>query len=262
MILREYIRTMLEMVTQADKIERLQPDDTLLVYHGTGGAYLPMIHGIDATQEHHRSYGGQRHEGLFVSTDPETALRFASSGQVVFEIETKAKALYGTDYSGNTAKKQIERGMPDPNELWQDKYPESFRPYLSTTLLQASEPQALLVGVVRPDHIKRVQWKGTWYDREELLDMMPEYHKPYERTPTKLERMPFDPTDGSISLDEFYEAVTNHIGGGHRKAEDTKRMFDLWTQRNPEELWQHIEDIGWRRGAAKELAQKIIEKHQ
>jgi len=208
-LLRSYIREALlkEALTQQEKILNLQPDDILLVYHGTGAAYLPMIHGIDATQEQHREYGGQRHAGLFVSTDPETARRFASHGEVVFEIEARASDLYGTDYSGVTNKDRIERGESDQNEYWKDKYPNSFRPYLTVTLLQGNEPQALLVGVVKPTDIKRVQFKGEWHTREELLDAMPEYHEPYATTPTKLKRRSFDITDGDISLDEFQKII-------------------------------------------------------
>lgn len=244
----------IEAVTQQDKILTLQPDDTLIVYHGTGGAYLPMVHGIDATREHHRSYGGPRHAGIFVTTDPDEAMRFASYGAVIIEMEVSVKDLYGTNWSGDTGKDQVAGSMPGPNELWRDKYPDSFRPYLTATLLQTSEPQALLKGIVRPDAISRVQYKGTWYTRDELLDMVPEYYKPSERTPTKLQRLSFDPTDGNISLDEFYEIVESEHDIKRFEAE---RAME-WRAKDPEKLFEMIVSLGWRHNAAKELSALII----
>lgn len=254
-LLKEYIQNILsEAITQLDKIENLQPDDILTVYHGTGASYLEMVHGIDATKEQHRSYGGPRHSGLFITTDPETALRFASYGEVVLEIEVLAKNLYGTDYSGRTAKHQVSQGMPSPNDIWRDKYPNSFRPYLTATLLQKSEPQALLVGVVKPTQIKRVQYKGKWYSREELLDAQPEYHKPYERKPTKLKRISFDPTDESISIDNFIQILSSELGMDESRI---SRTIQRWSNLELNDIIEKIEQFGWRRNAAKSLAQKI-----
>lgn len=256
-LLRTYVRIMLEAVTQVDVIERIQPEDTLLVYHGTGASYLPMVHGIDATREHSRSYGGPHHEGIFVTTDVNVADRFASYGKIIFEIEVKAKNLYGTDWSGNTADKQMDSGSRDPNEIWRDKYPESFRPYLTASLSSdGNEPQALLVGVVRPDDIKRVRWKDKWYSREELLNMQPEYNKPYEKTPTKLERMSFDPTDDSITLNEFFVLVAEMFGG--KNQDEVTAYIQRLAQRGYEYLVERIEDFGWRRNVATKIAREIL----
>lgn len=268
MLLAEYVRDFLsEEVTQKDKILNLQPDDYLLVYHGTGEAYAEMINGIDATREHHRSYGGPRHEGIFVTTDPAVAHRFASYGQVVLEILVQARDLKGTDYSGQTVEKQVGSGMENPDELWRSKYPNTYSPYLTATLLQDPEPQALLLGVVRPEQIKRVQWKGEWHTRENLLNAQPEYHKRGERTPVKLERSKIDPTDGSISVEEFFGAVGNiAYGEGHKKNnyESLEEMIGYWYERygDPredgyDEFLERIVDLGWRHNAAREIVGKL-----
>lgn len=253
-LLRHYIS---EAITQKEKILNLQPDDVLYVYHGTGETNAPMIHGIDATDTKPRSYGGPKHKGLFVTTDPEVALRFASYGQVVLEIKVQAKDLYGTDYGGNTASKQIEYGKEDPNKAWKDKYPNSFRPYLTLTLLQGHEPQALLVGVVRPSQITRVQWKGKWYSREELLKQKPKYHPPYAREPIELEDVGFDPTDGNIAIEEFYDILATIVG----KSDGLEKIVKAWAQRYKDdvvELSYKLENLGWRRSASVKIAQMLI----
>lgn len=252
-MLREYVHLILE---NNDKFGNLQPEDTLLMYHGTGESYLSMIHGIDATQEHHRVYGGPRHEGLFVSPDPETARRFASYGDVVLELEVKAKNLYGTDWSGNTAEKQIGQGRKDPNEIWKDRYPNSFRPYLSNTLSQGHEPQALFVGIIRPNDIRRVMWKGKWYSREELLEMAPEYYEPYSRTPTKLKKMSFDPTDADISIEEFYNIVSSMFS--YKDPDGVIKVINSWKSRGLEELQGKIESLGWTPYAARNIANRLL----
>lgn len=256
-LLRKYIdHLLMEAITQREIIEKLQPDDILTVYHGTGQSYLEMVHGIDATREHSRSYGGPRHEGIFVTSDPEEATRFASYGEVVLEIEVRAKDLHGTDYSGNTNKKQIKMGMKDPDEIWKDQYPESFSPYLTTTLLQSPEPQALLVGVIKPEQIKRVYYKEKWYTRDEFFDSEPEYHKAYERTPTKLKRLSFDPTDGSISIEE----MANIISKEHNiNVDRVANVVNSWKNvESIDSLIEKIEGLGWRRNAARELSKKIL----
>jgi len=127
--LRKYIRSLLkEDLLSEEDMANIQPNDIVTVYHGASETDLPMIRGIDATQVHRRSYGGQKHEGLFVSPNPELALRFSSHGSLVLEIKTLAKDLHGVDYGGNTAEKQVANGKQDPNELWRDRYPNSFRP--------------------------------------------------------------------------------------------------------------------------------------
>jgi hypothetical protein len=138
--------------------------NVLTVYHGTHLEQVAhLLNGFDATSEHVRMYGGPRHRGIFVAPTPEVARKF---GDVVIEIEVRAKNLHGTDYSGRTG-----RLHPDREKAWKDKHPTSFRPYLSQTLSQSNEPQALLVGLVSPKMTKRVLYKGQWYSRQEFLNL-------------------------------------------------------------------------------------------
>ncbi len=227
-VIREIL--LLEEISQKEKILNLRSDDVLTVYHGTHETDLEMIFGIDATRQKTRSYGGPKHSGIFVTTDLVTALRF---GKVVIEIESQASQLYGTDWSGVTAEKRIASGKSDPNELWRSRYPNSFRPYLSDSLLSSGEPQALLLGRVKPDNIKRIYWKGKWYTRDELIELSPEYHKPYEKTPSKLKNMSFDPTEGDITLDDFYNIVEKEFG--YSKEEILSTIS--WRAKDPEKAF-------------------------
>lgn len=255
-LLRKFVCEVLtEEITQRSTIEKLQPEDILTVYHGTGAAYLEMVHGIDATKDHHRSYGGPRHEGIFVTSDIDLAIRFASYGEVVLEIQVLAKDLHGTDFSGNTSKKQIKMGMQDPDKIWKNKYPESFSPYLSATLLQSSEPQALLIGIIKPQQITRVYYKDKWYSKEELFQAEPEYYKPYSNVPTKLKKLGFDPTDGSISIDEMISIISTNLD---IPIERVANVVDSWTKvLKDDRLVEKIESLGWQTNAANQLAKKL-----
>lgn len=156
---------------QVSLLSALKPNTKVRVFHGTSKVYLPMmINGFDAaTQEMVRHYGSSRHKGLFVSVDLDVAERFSNYGELILDLEVKAKNLHATDYSGNIWSKKEDT-------QWKDKYPNSFRPGLSYLLTEPSvESQALLVGMVGPRQIKRICWKdnikgkGKWYTRAELL---------------------------------------------------------------------------------------------
>jgi hypothetical protein len=166
--------------SQRKKIENAKPNDKINVYHGTRPVHLAsMMNGFDATKIQYRDYGGPKHAGLFISLDPDEALKFAGYGEVVLEIEVRAKQIHGTDYSGNIGRKQTKSGRMDPATLkWvSDTYPNSFRPYMAMTMLQSHEPQGLLVGLVSPRQIKRIRWapykKGSprWMTRREFMKL-------------------------------------------------------------------------------------------
>jgi 8-oxo-dGTP pyrophosphatase MutT (NUDIX family) len=158
----------------SDKFTRLKPNTMVTVYHGTSMmSVADLINGFDANEVVPRDYGGPRHAGLFVAPDIETAERFAHYGQVILEIKTQAKNLHGTDFSGRTGKEQ--RLQSDLSWI-DEKYPDSFRPYLTYTLNQANEPQALLRGLVKPNQIKRVRYKPygqepMWLTRKQFLNL-------------------------------------------------------------------------------------------
>ena len=158
------------LLTEAKKltgpvVEKLRPNDTVLVYHATISKYMQaFLNGVDTTQVMRRVYGGPKHPGLFVSPTFEGTHSFRGSGGVI-EFETKARNLHGTDYSGRTRKEQEGRGF---DFSFKDKeFPNSFRPYLSFTLSQSPEPQALHMGIIRPEDIKRVHYEGKWMTPDE-----------------------------------------------------------------------------------------------
>jgi len=70
-----------------------------------------------------------------------------------------------------------EQDMDAATREWiQGLYPNSFRPYLSMTMLQDPEPQGLLRGLVKPNQILRVRYKTygeepVWYTRKEFLNL-------------------------------------------------------------------------------------------
>jgi hypothetical protein len=155
--------------------DALQPDDKVLVYHGTSLSRVSeFVNGFDATRVVYRHYGGPKHAGVFVTPDVDVAARFANYGEIVLELSVRAKNLHGVDYSGNIGRKQdmqawVEEGL-------KKKYPRSFRPHLSDTMSQTVEPQGLLLGLVRPSQILRVRYKKhgqepVWYSRQEFLTL-------------------------------------------------------------------------------------------
>ena len=156
-------------------LHNLTPDEMVTVYHGTRLAHVEaLINGFDANNVRARDYGGPRHAGLFVTPDLETAVRFSSRGEIIFELEVRAKNLHGTDFSGNIGRRQ--EMSEKTRKFMQKDYPDSFRPYLSVTMLQKSEPQALLLGLVRPSQIKRVRYQAfnepaKWYTRSEFTKL-------------------------------------------------------------------------------------------
>lgn len=224
-----------------DLIKKIKPEDILTVYHGTSPSNIDMVRGVDATQEYYRHYGGPRHKGLFVAPDFENAKRF---GPLVLELEVPAKDLHGSDWSGFVSEQQVEQGKRDPDEIWKDKYPESFRPYLSSNLLAGGEPQGLYIGLIKPDYIKRVYFKDNWYSVEDL----------YKNKNVK--SLPFDPTDDSISLDDIKYAIM--------KAEDVdketvdkvlKRLID---NKKSDRLQELLEQLGWVKSVAKSITDRLL----
>lgn len=242
-----------------ERAKHLKPNDKMIVYHGTSKVYVPgMINGFDAaTQEVHRLYGGPRHVGLFVTLDPDVAARFAYYGEVVFELEVRAKNLHGTDYSGNI----LTRGQG--REL-QSLYPDSFRPGLSFTLLQKVEPQALLLGMVRPRQIKRIRWSEgfqgpyKWYTRKELLSKGIVVHgepgSGYGEHP--LEDWGIDLSSTRTTVPEFLDAVKRIHGG----ARDIDAVFRAYAAHGTDKLYDKLRYIfKFGAAAARALAKKLVD---
>lgn len=201
----------------------LRPDDVLTVYHGTPAFRIPdLINGFDSTMPQYRSQGSmdngpkQGYSGLYVTPDQQTARGFG--GGAVIEIVTKAKFLHGTNWEGQTGR---ESGRD--REL-KDEFPDSFRPYLSKTISQEREPQALLKGIVKPDHITRI-WTRTsdgWREqtREEYLREEPEFHVLHGQ-PVKVRSNPFSLHSPRISLDDWVREIARE-----ESPEDTHRRIE------------------------------------
>jgi hypothetical protein len=243
-------------------IERLKPNTRVRVFHGTSKVYLPqMINGFDAvTQEMARHYGGPRHVGLFVSPDIDVASRFSSYGEVVLDIEVKAKNLHGTDYSGSIAGKKED-------EAWKDKYPSSFRPGLSYSMLApGAEPQALLLGMVGPSQIKRIRWKEgihekpKWYTRSELLKknitIQGSPGSGYGEQP--LEDMALNLSSTRTNVKQLFKAIAANMGKGYT-VERVEGVFKAHARRGKDSLYEMLRyTFNFGEKAAKVLSSKLI----
>ena len=250
---------------QAAQLDALKPNDRLTVYHGTRLAEIfDLINGFDANKVHYRHYGGPRHAGLFVSPSEDLAERFSDRGEVILEIQTLAKNLHGTDFSGNIGR---EQHLNEKTQTWlREEYPDSFRPYLSMTMLQSSEPQALLRGLVSPHQIKRVRYKEPggspkWYSRKEFLDlgleMIPARDQPYGRK-RKIRDLKYDLSYPGYSVDEFFSAAA---GVAEESKERVIRTFKmLWEadqERGDDTMGEFLEQLGFEPTAVKAYRKKL-----
>ena len=245
---------------QINKIKNLKPNDKLIVYHGTSKVYLPrMINGFDAAkQEMSRHYGGPRHVGLFVSPDIDVAERFSNYGELILELEVRAKNLHGTDYSGNVYGKKDD-------EIMKDQFPNSFRPGLSSLMLSTgTEPQALLLGMVSPKQIKRIRWaegyKGPmkWYTRSELLKkgfkVKGQPGSGYGEF--SLDDWGIDLSSTKIPVPKFFDAVAKHVG---KDSESVIRVIKAWASVGENNVYEKLRDtFHFGTAAARALAKKLV----
>jgi len=248
----------------AARLDALKPNDKLTVYHGTRLAEVfGLINGFDANKVKYRHYGGPRHPGLFVAPDEKTAEKFASYGEIILELVVQAKNLHGVDYSGNIGRSQ---DMAQSTREWlEEKFPKSFRPYLSLTMTQANEPQALLRGLVAPNQIKRVRYKpygedAKWYSRKQFLDLdleaTPAAQEPYG-SKRKLRDIGYDMSYPGYSLDQFLDATAAALGYDKDQIEETfKRMVGLG-EGHRERIEDLIENTGFGPTATKEFLKKM-----
>lgn len=149
------------------RYEEIKKNQSILVYHATDfDSVLEMINGFDALEVRKRRYEsfGYKHRGLFVAPTPNK-----NFGSVVLEIETQAKFLHGTDWSGNIGRHKNMNILLD-NQHYITKYPKSFRPTLTESLNRSREPQALLLGLVKARQIKRICYMNKWYSREQFVE--------------------------------------------------------------------------------------------
>ena len=241
----------------------LSEDDWLVVYHGTSLSEVPsLINGFDATRLKYRLYGGPKHRGLFVTPDFKTAERFAPYGEVVLELLVRVKNLHGTDYYGRTGRQQNQEQKTE--EWLAGKFPNSFRPYLSLTLTQSVEPQALLIGLVSPKQILRVWHRasradtGKWYTRNEFLalglEAGPSADEP-QGIKKKVEDLGIDLSSPRLSLDEFLDATARLADVPRSRVESA---LSVRAPKGEDEMVRLIERFGFQPKAAQSFARKFM----
>lgn len=256
------VRLIAEKIDPAfiEKLKNLKPNDKLRVYHGTSKVWLPrMINGFDAAQqEMSRSYGGPRHKGLFVTSDIDVADRFSSYGELILDLEVRAKNLHGTDYSGN-------KWGSKEDKLYKNHFPNSFRPGLSY-LMSASgaEPQALLLGLVGPKQIKRIRWSekfrgpNKWYTRAELLKkgvtIKGEPGSGYGEY--SLDDWGINLSSTKVTVEQLIKAISKQTG---RDEGMVTSIIKAWAHHGEDEVhWKLRNNFRFGAAAAKALARKIV----
>jgi len=206
------------MARFAANLSRLKPNDIVTVYHGTSlYSVRALINGFDANRlDTKRDYqaGGYRHAGLFVTPSERTASSFGQ--QIILKIKTRAKNLHGTDYSGKIGRKHLREINEETRKWIEEMYPNSFRPYLSMTLQQSVEPQALLRGLVSPRQIVGVRFKphgksAKWYTRKAFLALGLMTHDRGESSygpKNPVTDVGFDLSSTRHTLDEFIDGLS------------------------------------------------------
>ena len=177
-------------------IKRLKPNQWVKVYHGTDFSsdtkYGPqnLVYGIDAVASHSRLFNQGRHSGLFVAPSLKGTGRF---GNLVFEIAARTNNLHGVTYGGVIGRSEL-RGDQKTKDWLKGKFPDSFRPRLSDTLLNSNEPQALLKGLVSPRNILAVHYRGKRYTRKDFIEAFKDKLRPT--------RGSLDPASTKMSVDD------------------------------------------------------------
>jgi hypothetical protein len=125
----------------------------------------------------------------------------------------RSNNLHGTDYSGNIGRaddphtREASKRLIAQNILEAEKiYPHSFRPYLTRSLLQRYEPQALYRGLVSPDMILRVKYRYNeqgWMTRKQFIA----YYKDQAKD------MDFDLSSTRHTADEYIAYMASELGG-------------------------------------------------
>ena len=222
---------------QKDQLENIQPNDRITVYHGTPLFRLPqLINGFDATQETRRDYGGSGHRGLFITLDKEVAKGFG--GGAVMELIVRAKNIHGTGWGGRIGREDLV------DEKFKQFHPNSFRPFMTHTMLATGEPPGLLIGLVGPKQIRRV-WirKGNdWqeYTREEYL-AKEEVHTSRHGQESKFKEANIDLSNPKMKLEDFTTAYSQ--AHGRESSEELANWLKRVAKRDPEGLKQKLLDM-------------------
>ncbi|MFA6233494.1 MAG: DUF5661 family protein [Bacteroidota bacterium] len=224
----------------------LKPNDVVQVYHGTNyEGFARMANGIDAMRDMGRLYGGGPHRGLFVTPDWSVAEGFSSSQEIVMGLKVYAKFLHGVENSGNLRDGQ--------DKDFAGKYPKSFRPSLSFTLLDSGlEPQAIYLGYLKPSDITSVWVKGKKMSREEAIQVVAE--KLAQKT--ILEDYGVDLTSPKLSLKDFIHAFVRHGDGTETELVTTLR--ETVEHRGPDKAYEGLVHGEWGVEVGEKAARNLI----
>jgi hypothetical protein len=260
-------------ISEEMDVNNVRPNDIITVFHGTSLAdCYEMINGFDANKIMPRLYNGPRHAGIFVSPTEEVANKFASYGEIILEIDVRAKFLHGVDYSGNIGRKSDPHAhsvdwhnaeMEARSEMAGKKFPDSFRPHLSLTWTQGNEPQALLRGLVSPRQIRRVRHKEygndpVWYSREEFLKLglkvVPRKDQPYG-SERGLSDVGYDLSKPNYSDEEFTDMVAKINNVPPEKVTEMISFYSQLRRDHPDRSNMLLEEFS--RSGVGETASKI-----
>lgn len=182
------------------KEKPLKDTETIRVYHGFysyENALEVLKKGLSGKERARRIYSfesGNNPYGLFVTVDFEVAAKFASSG-IIIEFTTKVSDLEAPVWVGGRSyfvQGEYTQSFKDLDEREQqrilnrqkagespyDVISKSDRPELAETLFDNPERQALYIGDLNPNMIKRV-----WYN--EVRDLKRLTNGPWERYSVK-----------------------------------------------------------------------------
>lgn len=177
--LAEGRRHIISRATAPEEREPLHPNDTFRVYHGfaeTKHAIYTARHGLSGKQRIPRRYSYENNNnprGLFITLSLDLAKEFSSAMDiaVIMEFSTRARDLEPPVWPAGsyTVQGQKEEWWQSDEERAeglrksrdhhsQSKYPaiaQSFDPALAASLYLNREMQALFVGDLNPNQIKR-----------------------------------------------------------------------------------------------------------
>ncbi len=186
---------------QEELIGNLQPNTIITVYHGSTmqDTYNFVTAGVDArTPTRYRVYphwSGNKplKFGIFVAPNPKVSFQF---GRYVIEFDVMGKDLIS----------RFPVEMKDHDKFYKkiNKHPNSFRPTVTDDLLNLNvEPQALFVGLLAPNKIKRV-WALKDNRWDQIYSMTPEEFIAIAKTQkVKDNSSIFSPEEYNLSLKDF-----------------------------------------------------------
>jgi len=232
------------------------------MYHSTNSNNAKeMVNGFDTNKMVKSHYHRIRYwyKGMYVS--PEILGQF---GGIIFKLALRTNNLHGTDYSANIGRPSdpqagsasYDKEIAYRKKYAKEDYPNSFRPYLSQTLLQKTEPQALYRGIVSPDMILGVMLnygdnRGKWLTRKQFMKLQ------------DIEDEGFDLSSPNYTIDQYLD----FIGGGKRDRERIVKILQMrfqWDKdptRRDDNVDKALDQFGFGASAKKSLIHKFKRKY-